>query len=111
MTPLEFKQLIREEIQPFREEMDRRFDAVDKRFEKNDGEFKIICHNFNEMDGKIATLSEQMAQFRDEVLTREDTTIRELRALREKKDFLGNRVTRVEERATALEVRSAPAAA
>lgn len=87
-------------------EMETQFSVVFKKLDEHDKEFKVIHHLLRIMNEKFEALSELMAQFRDEVLTREDATIRELRRINDEKDFLGVRVTRVEERLTILEARS-----
>lgn len=46
----------------------------------------------------IEPFREEMIDFRDQVLTREDQTCKELRAMRDELASFSNRITRVEER-------------
>ena len=45
----------------------------------------------------IEPFREEMLEFRDQVLTREDATCKELRAMRDELASFSNRITRVEE--------------
>jgi hypothetical protein len=55
--------------------------------------FKLAIREANE------PFRQEMIEFRDEVLTREDTTVRELKGMRQELALFGNRLTRVEENA------------
>ncbi len=79
----EVRVIVREEVSGLRNEMDRRFDLVDQRL--------------NETNDKFDDLSHEMRQFRDDVFTREDQTIAELKKYNQEVTFFGVRLTRVEQ--------------
>lgn len=60
------------------------------------GDIQILKTDSAELREEFSELRDEMRDFRDEVLTREDTTIGEIKAMRQEFAFLGNRVTRLE---------------